>query len=161
LVAPGEQRLLPHCELPPIGVLVPLAPRGHALLVARACRFGQLALEVGLHTRAVDFAQPRLRLLRPLGRPELEHLAAPAQRLAHRSPAVHLLARHLGTSWKPSATSRASQPAASICARSRSASSKSRAARACRRRSASSTISGGASAVPASDARPKTASARR
>src|SRR4051794_16722573 len=161
LVETYEQWTVDRRKLPAVGVLVGLTPREHALMVARAGRVAQLTFELRVHPGPLELAEPGLGLLRTVCRPYLEHLAAPAQCFAHRASAVDLLPRHFGTSWKPSATSRASHPAASISERRRSASSKLRAARASRRRSASSTISRGASAASARDARPKTSSARR
>ena len=44
LVETRKQRKLGGCELPPVRVLVRLAPREHALVVAGACCFAELAL---------------------------------------------------------------------------------------------------------------------
>ena len=99
LVETDEQRALRSGrELPRIGVLVRLAPRQDSLMVARSRRIRQLAFELDLDARPLDVAQPRLRLLGALRRPQLEHLTTSAQRLAHRAAAVHLIARHFGTS---------------------------------------------------------------
>ena len=65
-------------------------------MVARAGRLGEIALELRLDARLLDVAQPLLRLERVLARPELEHLAPPAQRLAHRPAPVDEVAAHFG-----------------------------------------------------------------
>ena len=103
LVETCKQRELGGCKLPPVRVLVRLAPREHALVIAGACCFAELAFRLGLQPRAFDFLQPGLRLHGALRRPELEDLARAAQRLPHRAAAVDLVAGHRGTSWKPSA----------------------------------------------------------
>src|SRR5437763_672603 len=116
-------------------------------MVTRARELGQLA--VGERLDAA-LAQPALGANRALGREDLEHLPPAAQRLADRPPPVDELRRHFGTSWKPPATSRTTQPPASISLRTRSASSNLRSARSASRRSASSTSSAGASSSSAS-----------
>src|SRR5207247_4695276 len=129
-----------------VRVAVGLAEGENALMVAGSCCLGQVPLGLDLGSDpGTRLAEPWLGLERALGDPELEHPARPAQRLAHGAAAVDLLARHLGTSWKPPSTSRTSQPWASIESRRRSAHSKSRAARAASRSSASSTTPAGAS----------------
>src|SRR5207248_8913931 len=99
LVEAREQRSLGGRELPAVGVAVRLTPRDHALVVTRTRGFAQLALELRVEARPIEVAQPRLGFERALGRPELEHLAPPAQRFPYRTPAVDLLADHFGTSW--------------------------------------------------------------
>src|SRR6185437_7258553 len=108
----------------------------------------EVALELRLHARPLDVAQPGLAAYGPLARPQLQHLARPAQSLAHGAAPVDELTRHeRGTSRKPggSATSRTSQPAAAISSRRRSAPAKSLASRASRRCAASSATSAGTS----------------
>src|SRR5204862_4072626 len=73
-----------------------LAPGQHALVVAGACRLRQLALELDLQPRRLELAQPRLTAHGALRRPELQHLAPTAQRLAHGPPPIHLLPHATG-----------------------------------------------------------------
>ena len=114
LVETGEQRPVGRGQLVGVGVLVRLAPREHALVVARAGGLGDVLLELHLDARLRRLAQPGLALDRALGRPELEHLALAAERLAHGPAAVDLLARHLGTSVGPSGPSWTTQPSSAI-----------------------------------------------
>src|SRR5581483_3032121 len=139
LVETREERLRGGGELERVGVAERLAPRDDALVVARPGRLAEISLELRLDARPLHIAQPALGLERVLARPQLEHLARPAQRLTHGPPAVDELAAHFGTSWKPASTSRTRQPAASISSRSLSPSAKSFAARACCRCPASAT----------------------
>ena len=97
LVETGEERAVGRGQLVGVRVLVGLAPGEHSLVVARAGRLGDVPLELDVHARLNRLAQPGLALDRPLGRPELEHLAPAAERLAHGPAAVDLLARHFGT----------------------------------------------------------------
>ena len=91
LVETGEERAVGRGELVGVGVLVGLAPREHALVVARAGGLGDVPLELHVHARLSRLAQPGLALDRALGRPELEHLApargAPRARAGGRRPA--------------------------------------------------------------------------
>src|SRR5262245_21206740 len=86
LVETREQRALRCRELPPVGIAIGLTPGEDGLMVTRAVCLAQLTLELRLHARALDVAQPQLRPLCALRRPELEHLATTAQRLAHGAP---------------------------------------------------------------------------
>src|SRR5262245_40690348 len=96
-------------------------------MVGRARGFGELTLLVHVHAWA--FREPEQCGERPLARPELEHLAAAPQRLAHRIASIDELASHgFGTSTDPSGRSRTVQPRSSIRARLSSAVAKSRAA---------------------------------
>src|SRR5439155_27235865 len=118
-------------QLVAVGVPVRLAAGEDALVVPRSGGVCQLPLGLDPYPPAT-VAKPRLRRQRPLGRTQLEHLAASAQGLANRAPHVDVLGDHrLGTSRKPGspAMSRTSQPAASISSRSRSAEPKSPPAR--------------------------------
>ena len=102
LVEAGEERRRARGELERVGVAERLAPGDDALMVARAGRLGEVALELRLHARPLDVAQPGLAAHRALARPQLEHLARAAQRLAHGPAPVDELARHeRGTSRKP------------------------------------------------------------
>ena len=127
-------------------------------MVARARLLGQLALGFTC-TRGLR-AEPVLGSERPLGRPELEHLAAAAQRLAHGAPAVDELAASRAADEPEAAGHVAHLPAgAAISPRSRSASAKSRVRARLLPPPASSTISGGASSRSASEPSPKSSSA--
>ena len=55
LVEARDERAFVRGELPAVGVLVGLTPREHALVVARASCFAELALRLYLQTRAFDF----------------------------------------------------------------------------------------------------------
>ena len=91
-----EQRLVGLRQLVRVRVAVRLDARDDALVVARPRALGQVALE-----RRVDLrlGEPGLAGRRPLGRPDLEHLAASAQRLANGLPTVDEVAAHdFGTS---------------------------------------------------------------
>src|SRR5262249_24910157 len=115
------------------------------LMVARAGRLRQLPLEPRHDPGLRRLAEPALGLHGALGRPELEHLARPAESLPDRATAVDLLAGHAARrSSKPPGTSRPSQPRSASSSGSRSAWVKSRAIRARCRASASATTSGGA-----------------
>src|SRR5690348_1905149 len=123
-VEADEEREVLRGELPAVRVPVRLRPRDDALMVARPGGLGEPTLELDLHLDG-RLAQPRLRGDRALARPELEHLATAPQRLAHRAAAVDLIASHCrGTSSKPPATSRTTQPDASIWSRNASPSAK-------------------------------------
>src|SRR5207244_9316244 len=126
----------------PVGAVVRLSPGEHALLVARPGGLAQRAFELALHARSFELTEPRLRLDRPFGRPQLEHLPPPAQSFTHGTSPVDLLARHFGTSRKPWSESRISQPAAAISSRRRSASANSPRFRASTRCIASASNSG-------------------
>ena len=126
-VQADEQRLWPLGELVGVGVPVGLAEGDDALVFARARELRELALGSNLHAQGLQVAQPRFRAQGPLARVQLENRTRAAQRLVHRPTAVDDSRVTSGTSWKPSATSRTSQPSAAISPRNRSASSKSRA----------------------------------
>ena len=86
-----EERPLRAGQLVGIGVAIGLDQRQHALVVTGPGALGELA--VGLLPRP-GLGQPRLGGERPLRRPQLEHLAVPAQRLADGPPAVDEVRRH-------------------------------------------------------------------
>ena len=67
-------------------------PGEHALVVARPGSLGELAFR--LHLEPPGLPQPGLGGEGTLGRPDLEHLPPPAQRLADGTAAVDLLPRH-------------------------------------------------------------------
>jgi len=91
-----EQGLLRGRELVGVGITERLDQSHDSLVIAGIGPLGQLA--VGLELRP-GLGEPVLRLDRPLGRPELEHLSAPAQHLADGAPAVDEIRRHCrGTS---------------------------------------------------------------
>ena len=94
LVEAREQRRVARGELERVGVAERLAPRHDALVVARPRGLEQITFELGLDARPLDLAQPGLAPHRPLARPQLEHLAPPSQRLAHRTAPVDELPRH-------------------------------------------------------------------
>ena len=60
LVEAREQRPLRRRELVGVGVPVRLAPREHALVVARADRLAEVPLELDLDARLLRLAQPVL-----------------------------------------------------------------------------------------------------
>ena len=92
LVEAGDERSLAGDELVRVRVAIRLAPGHDSLVVACPGRVRELALGLDLQPRAVP--EPRLRGGCAFARPELEHLAAPAQRLVDGAAAVDLLARH-------------------------------------------------------------------
>ena len=53
LIEAGEKRALDRCELVRIGVAIGLAPRDHALVVARLGRFADLAVRLDVDARDV------------------------------------------------------------------------------------------------------------
>ena len=94
LVEAGEQRRLSRGELERVRVVERLAPGHDALVVARPGRVREVTLELGLHTRPLEIAQPVLTAGRPLARPQLQYLTRPAQRLAHGPTPVDELPSH-------------------------------------------------------------------
>src|SRR5439155_21087032 len=75
LIEADDQRRPPRGELVRVRVAVRLAPRDDALMIAGRGGLGELPLMLRLDAQAV---QPRLPVLHPLGRPDLEHLARTA-----------------------------------------------------------------------------------
>ena len=86
-----QQRPLGRGELVGVGVAIRLHEGEHALVVAGLRAVGEVA--VGLRLRP-GLGEPRLGLERALGRPDLEHLAPAAQRLADGPAAVDEVRRH-------------------------------------------------------------------
>ena len=99
-VEADEQRARLPRQLEGVAISIRLDASDDALVVASTGGVGQLALGLDLDTRPAVLAQPLLGVQRALGRPELEHLARPAQRFPNRAPPVDLLRGHrFGTSW--------------------------------------------------------------
>ena len=86
-----EQGSLDAGELVGVGVAVRLDPGDDALMVARPGELGQLTVGP---LAGLRLGEPGLGRKRPVGREQLEHLAAAPQRLLHGAPAVDEIARH-------------------------------------------------------------------
>ena len=95
-----EQRARLPRELEGVRISIRLDARDDALVITSAGGVGQLPIGLDVDSRPPVLAQPLLGVERALGRPQLEHLARPAQRFPNRAPPVHLLGGHrFGTSW--------------------------------------------------------------
>jgi hypothetical protein len=95
LVEAGDQRTGGSRQLVGIGVAVGLDPGHDALVLARQRRLREVALGLDLEARGARLREPGLVTAGALAHPQLEHLARPANRLAHRISTVDELAmRH-------------------------------------------------------------------
>src|SRR6185437_15992689 len=94
LVETRKERRRTGDELECVRVAKRLAPRDDALMVTGRGPLRQVPLELRLHPRPLEIAQPRLAAHRTLARPQLQHLARAPQSLAHRPTPVDELAGH-------------------------------------------------------------------